>query len=326
MKQMVLAYIKLENGHLKSNTFNLIELANEIALKNNMKTAALVIGNCEEIFHKLHRCEVDYIYYIDDKRFDNYNVNFYGPAISYVFKKIDASIFIAPTGSSENEFLPWIAADIKVPMISNVCGIEHADNMILFKTFCFGGKAIVHITCEKDTAYVISCIVSNTKEGGGTREKTPKIERILIPELKLKGLTLETIENDFAIADISDVNIVISGGRGMKDRHGFDLLRKLAVKFGGAVGATRRAVDENMAEQYMQIGKTGKIISPDLYFACGVSGASQHLAGILSSKIIVAINNDKLAPIFNNADYGVIGDSQEIIKSIIELTEKKDIN
>ena len=85
------------------------------------------------------------------------------------------------------------------------------DNMILFKTFCFGGKAIVHITCEKDTAYVISCIVSNTKEGGGTREKTPKIERILIPELKLKGLTLETIENDFAIADISDVNIVISG-------------------------------------------------------------------------------------------------------------------
>ena len=121
-------------------------------------------------------------------------------------------------------------------------------------------------------------------------------------------------------------NDVISGGRGMKDRHGFDLLRKLAVKFGGAVGATRRAVDENMAEQYMQIGKTGKIISPDLYFACGVSGVSQHLAGILSSKIIVTINNDKLAPIFNNTDYGVIGDAPEIIKSIIELTEKKDIN
>lgn len=324
MEQMVLTYIKLENGHLKKNMFNLIELANEIAGQNDMKSAVLIIGDCKDIFHEFHGCGVDRIYYIDDIRFDHYNVNLYGPALSYVFKKIGASILIATTGSSENELLPWVAADIRVPMISNVCGVEYDDHRTLFNTFCFSGKAIMSIAYKKDTQYVISCIASNTKARILHGEGLPEIESILIPELKPKGFTLETIENDCENNDISDASIVISGGRGMKDRCGFDLLRKLAAKYEGAVGATRGAVDEDMAEQYMQVGKTGKVISPDLYFACGISGASQHLAGILSSKTIIAVNNDKSAPIFSNANYGVVGDATEIIKSMIELTEKRD--
>jgi len=222
------------------------------------------------------------------------------------------------TGKS---LFPRLAAQLKLPLITDVSKVESANTVVRPS---YGGNVYQKIKIEKTpvllTARPKSFAVAKPDPSKNGEIKTGTVDW---PTLNVRANVLEKVKEEAQTVNLGDADIIVSGGRGLREPANFALVRELAAAVGGAVGASRAVVDAGWIPYAHQVGQTGRTVNPKLYFACGISGAIQHLVGMQSSGVIVAINRDKDAPIFGVATYGIVGDLFEIIPALTKVFKEK---
>ena len=306
----ILVIAEHDNAALKPATLNTITAASEIG----GDITVLVAGSgCDAVAQQAAAVNgVSKVLVADNAAYENQLPENLADLIAEVGK--DSSHILAPASTSGKNFMPRVAALLGVAQISDITAVKGADT---FVRPIYAGNALATVQ-SSDAVKVITvrgtAFDEAAKEGGsGSVEALDIVKSQDIATFVGEELT------ESERPELTGAKIVISGGRGMQNGENFAMLEKVADKLGAAIGASRAAVDAGFVPNDMQVGQTGKIVAPDLYIAVGISGAIQHLAGMKDSKVIVAINKDEEAPIFQVADYGLVAD---LFQAIPELEEK----
>ncbi|GIO21750.1 electron transfer flavoprotein subunit alpha/FixB family protein [Oceanobacillus sp. J11TS1] len=266
----------------------------------------------------------DRVITVTHENLETYTSEGYGQAILEIIDELTPSGIVMGHTSIGKDLTPKIASRLSAGLISDVVDIEKDGDDSVYIRPIYSGKAFEKKTFEDDFIFVTirpNNIPALEKDGSRTGEVTNKDIDIKDLRTVVKDVVRKASEG----VDLSEANVIVAGGRGVKSADGFKPLYELAEVLGGAVGASRGACDADYCDYALQIGQTGKVVTPDLYIAVGISGAIQHLAGMSNSKVIVAINKDPEANIFNVADYGIVGDLFEVIPLLIEEIKKSKI-
>lgn len=266
----------------------------------------------------------DRVLIVEDPQLKNYTTDgFIQAVMSVIDQEKPDGIIIGHTAQGK-DLSPRLATKLSSGLVSDAVDVREQDGTIIFKRPIYSGKAFEErIITEGPIFATIRPNNIPPLEKDESRRGTVQFVQAEIKNLRvfIKEIIRKTSEG----VDLSEAQVVIAGGRGVKSKEGFQVLAELAELLGGAVGASRGACDADYCDYSLQIGQTGKVVTPDLYIACGISGAIQHLAGMSNSKIVVAINKDPEAPIFDVADYGIVGDLFEVIPLFIEELKKERI-
>jgi electron transfer flavoprotein alpha subunit len=258
----------------------------------------------------------DKVYVADDPNLELYSSDGYAEVVVKAVEQAQPSaIFFAGTAMGR-DLAPTVAARLGVGAIPDAVSLALDGEAFSAHRPVYSGKAIATVDTAGNTPQVISLRpnVFAAEEVGGAGE----IVALDGLSLSIRAVVKELLEAAGGEIDVAEADVIVSGGRGIKGPENFALIKSLADALGGAVGASRAAVDAGWIEHSHQVGQTGKVVSPSLYIAAGISGAIQHLAGMSSSKVIVAINKDPDAPIFKVADYGIVGDLFDVIPPMVE--------
>ena len=288
-----------DNSELKGATLNTISAA----LQLDEEIHVLVAGsNCNTVAESAAKADgVSKVLYVDSPEYEN----FLAENISLLIKNLsgDYSSILAPATTNGKNYMPRVAAFLDVAQISDISSVESNDT---FQRPIYAGNCIATVTSSDD----VKVITVRTTAFDPVPSDSGSAEIVKLEEINDAGIS-QFIKDELAESDrpeLTAADVIISGGRGMQNGENFNLLEGIADKLGAAIGASRAAVDSGFVPNDYQVGQTGKIVAPNLYIAVGISGAIQHLAGMKDSKVIVAINKDEDAPIFQVADYGLVAD------------------
>ena len=288
-----------DNSELKGATLNTISAA----LQLDEEIHVLVAGsNCNTVAESAAKANgVSKVLYVDSPEYEN----FLAENISLLIKNLsgDYSSILAPATTNGKNYMPRVAAFLDVAQISDISSVESNDT---FQRPIYAGNCIATVTSSDD----LKVITVRTTAFDPVPSDSGSAEIVKLEEINDAGIS-QFIKDELAESDrpeLTAADVIISGGRGMQNGENFNLLEGIADKLGAAIGASRAAVDSGFVPNDYQVGQTGKIVAPNLYIAVGISGAIQHLAGMKDSKVIVAINKDEDAPIFQVADYGLVAD------------------
>ncbi|MFW5966891.1 MAG: electron transfer flavoprotein subunit alpha/FixB family protein, partial [Persicimonas sp.] len=238
--------------------------------------------------------DVAQVHYVNSAALEDYAAETFAPAIAALAEKVDAEIVAAPSSAQGTDYLPRVATELDAGMVTNAIEVWDDDG-VYFKRPMLSGSVLE--TVSVDTPRKVVGVRTTDFDDAAEGESAPvEVVDLAEPRDDVEVVSLELVQSERP--ELTDAEVVISGGRGLKSAEAFEMLETLADLFGGAVGASRAAVDSGYAPTDWQIGQTGKVVAPSLYVAIAISGAIQHLSGMKGSKVIVAINTDPEAPIF----------------------------
>lgn len=304
----VLILAEHKKGALKKASLELLGAA------KGLETSALIFGSDAEAGAKdLAAKGVQNVFWVKAAGFDNYHPEAYALALETVIKEHKPNIVLGNASSLGKDLIPKIAARFDAPLAADCTELSLQPEIVARRPF-FSGKALGTIAFEAADMVCIT-VRPNSLVAGDAGGSAGKVQDLSV-NFDFAASPIQFVEKTKAVSDkpdLTEASIIISGGRSLKSKENFKILYDCADVIGAAVGASRAAVDEGLAGHEMQVGQTGKTVNPNLYIACGISGAIQHLAGMRTSKCIVAINKDPNAPIFQKADYGVVGDLFTIV-------------
>lgn len=309
------------DGVVQSVAFELLGKGRELANKLGVRLAAVYLG--EKIGNQLEQLfwrGADIVYVVESAKLKNYLSEPYSYALSQLILEHKPEIVLCGATSMGRSLIPRVAASIGTGLTADCTGLEiEQDRRLLLQTRpAFGGNIMATIICPHHRPQMATVRHKVIGEAVIDEALKGKAVKKLIAEDKLVSRTklIDLVKETEPTVNIAEANIIVSGGRGLQGPENFKILQDLALVLGGAVGASRAAVDSDWIAYSHQVGQTGKTVCPKIYIACGISGQIQHLAGMQSSEVIVAINKDSSAPIFNIATYGIVGDLFEIIPAL----------
>ncbi|MBT1065272.1 FAD-binding protein [Bowmanella sp. Y26] len=302
----ILVYVEHDNAHLKAENLKLVDAA----IKMGSELHLLVAGyQCQDVAQQAATLAgVSKVLVADDAAYEHQLAENIGELVTELGR--DYSHILAAATTTGKNFMPRVAALLDVAQISDIIKVESADT---FVRPIYAGNAIATVQSE-DAIKVIT--VRTSAFDAVEQSGSAAVEAISLSKENSLSAFVGAELTKSERPELTAARVVISGGRGMQNGDNFKLLEGIADKLGAAIGASRAAVDAGFVPNDMQVGQTGKIVAPELYIAVGISGAIQHLAGMKDSKFIVAINKDEEAPIFQIADYGLVGDLFQILPEL----------
>ena len=322
----VCVYLETSGSKILDVGCELLSIGRKLANSLDVPLSAVAIGNgLEGSIAEVFDYGLDKLYLVDNPIFSNNLDDIYAKALVQVINKYKPEIFLAGATSFGRTLIPKVAAILKTGLTADCTGLDiDMEKKILLQTRpTFGGNVLATIVTRNSRpqmATVRPHVMEKKKIKKTSDDYKEKIEHIDIDEtgFKTKYTLIGTEKESGDNINISDYDVIVSGGRGLGGRDKFSMLRELAGLLGGVVGASRAAVDSGWISYPHQVGQTGRTVNPKIYIACGISGAIQHLAGMQTSDIIIAINKDPNAPIFKVANYGIVGDLFEVVPMLIK--------
>ena len=309
----IFAVAENTRGELNQVSFELLNLAN--LLKGAGKSNALVLGKNVHLFAEQLVKYADRVLAIEDVSFENYDPEIYSDAILQVVGRDKPALVLIANSIAGAELAPCLAVKLGAPVQTDVVNVEISDGIRISKYIC-QGKVVFEAKLRESEFYILSIrqgVFINGSEVRGNI-KTISIKPSIAPRRKF----IKYIEPEIKEVDISKEDILITVGRGLKDSSNIVIAEELAKLLGGVIAGTRPTIDYGWLSKDRQVGTSGKMVTPKLYVGLGISGASQHVMGMKDSELIIAINKDPMAPIFEVAEYGIIGDIFEIVPKVID--------
>ncbi len=320
----VLIFAEHQDGKVKKSAFELVSKGAELASQIGGQVEAVLVGNISEAAtQELAQYGAKKIYILENAAFEKYNTLAYVKGLADLVKQLQPEILIASASAAGKDFFPRLAARLDTGLASDSVALNiDTDGKLVATHPIYSGKALADIKIPNSKPQMALVRANSLGVGNVQSGAQAEVMKITADVGELKAVMKELVKGASSKADLTEAEIIVSGGRAMKAAENFKILQELADVIGATVGASRAAVDSGYAPHDMQVGQTGKVVNPKLYVACGISGAIQHLAGMRTSKVIVAINKDPEAPIFTKADYGIVGDLFQVVPVLTQEFKK----
>lgn len=332
MYNNVLVFIEQREGTLQRVSLELLGKARELADERKQDVVAALVGHdVKDLVDDLYHYGADKVILANHRDLEIYMTDTYAKVVSEIINEEKPEICLFGATAIGRDLAPRIAARIKTGLTADCTSLEidQETNNLLMTRPAFGGNIMATIICP-DHYPQMSTVrpgVMQLMEKDSTRQGDLAIHPVQLNDLSEKIKVVEVVKAIKKKKNIEDANILVSGGRGIGKKENLVLLENLAEAIGGVVSGSRAIVDQGWLDHDSQVGQTGKTVRPNVYFACGISGAIQHLAGMEESDLIIAVNKDSHAPIFQVADIGIVGDIEKVIPELTkQLTIEKESN
>jgi electron transfer flavoprotein alpha subunit len=319
MANKILVVLEQRDDQLKKVSFEAAKAGSDLAKNLGCKVEAVVVGNNIADVKSLGGYDVPKVTVLKNADLVQYSSSGYASAIADFSKECGADILIFGNTAMGKDLAPKVSVKLVAGIVMDSVAFQVMEGNVLATRPIYAGKALIDVKVNSEIK-VFTIRPNVFSPGISSGVEAELIEKTIEnPDLSYKVTEVKKAEGKL---DVAEASIIVSGGRGLKEPENFKLVEDLAEVLGAAVGASRAVVDAGWRPHAEQVGQTGKTVSPNLYIALGISGAIQHIAGMRSSKYIVAINKDADAPIFQIADYGISGDVFEVVPALIEELKK----
>lgn len=312
----VLVYVDNSNGKIPNSAQEAVYYAKQVAASQSTETVAVVIGSVEQsVLESLGNYGADKVLFINDSRLNNFDSQAYTKVIAMAIKETGADVIVFSHNYTSKSVGPRLSAQLKAGMVVNVVDFpkEEGDGILLKRTV-FSGKAFADVVLTGEIKII--AIQSNAFSPQTTSNKANVEELAVTLSDDDVGVAVKEINKETDKVSLTEAQVVVSGGRGLKGAENWDMIEEMAELLGAATSCSKPVADMGWRPHSEHVGQTGITVRPNLYIAIGISGAIQHLAGVNGSKYIVAINTDPEAPIFKAADYGIIGDAFKVVPEL----------